>query len=753
MDRLTSQVPDFVSKSKIMLDIYSSQAVELDKINEYSQDAFNQTFVETATWGLDVWEKFLGITTNKTLSYENRRAAIYAKLQASSVLTKERLLNVLAGYGVTDVRIIENDYPYRVTIINNSDDEDDDGAVRVTGALKDLIPAHLAFYYVFKTIGANKHYLNGTEQYIDFYSPATLKNTIVLSKVLPETSSQIRLMTPYKKRKASKGYDIHIERVEFSTKNEYRETLSKYSPHTTYFDMTSASHTSEYGSHYVGENPFTSYVKYKFKGTEADVYAHASNYGGIVSIELDGELVGEVDTYTSEALTYEKRIKLMTLTDLKDIEHTIKVTLTDKRNENIPSNYRTRLCTASLEYRPSTVILSSDYLVPEYSNTGFTIVEDERAIDGFVLYTNEDMAEILLSSSKMASITIWGTTTPNSGKLNFSIGTAKSNMYGVTPYQCNTSSHFLRSADYGGTVYKREMFSGDAVWQLDVADYYTSFSSSDSVRISSPRIRKDDKFAILSTLNTDARQDVFAFNKDGEFENSVTLNYKGTRQAITSMHYAENGYIYVTTCTSYLSNDTSAAETYLNIIDFSKDYKIIKHGDFKGKDFRVHAQVDDYMLVTYVENKTMYLRLYDNLIGSVIKSVTLDSNVFTSTVGYPLKVLYDEEAKRIYVCDRYAITVYDTNLKLIIARKELPIATNYCMLYKTNGLSAFSTTQENETKNSSLILLDENLDITLNTVTSRSKTGCNAMYDKFSNQFIKDGKRILVGFEYYGIYD
>ena len=152
MDRLTSQVPDFVSKSKIMLDIYSSQAVELDKINEYSQDAFNQTFVETATWGLDVWEKFLGITTNKTLSYENRRAAIYAKLQASSVLTKERLLNVLAGYGVTDVRIIENDYPYRVTIINNSDDEDDDGAVRVTGALKDLIPAHLAFYYVFKTI-------------------------------------------------------------------------------------------------------------------------------------------------------------------------------------------------------------------------------------------------------------------------------------------------------------------------------------------------------------------------------------------------------------------------------------------------------------------------------------------------------------------------------------------------------------------------------------------------------------------------
>ena len=418
----------------------------------------------------------------------------------------------------------------------------------------------------------------------------------------------------------------------------------------------------------------------------------------------------------------------------------------------MPSSYTPRFCTAALEYRPSTVILTSDYLIPQHSNTGFKRIEDERAIDGYVLYTNEDMAEITLNSGKMASITIWGTTTPNSGKLNYSIGKAMSNMHGKVPTQCNTSSHFLKGVEFTGKLHKRDMFTNESVWEINVDNYYTK-PSSRSLGLSSPSIRQDDSFAVVCTVNTDVSQEVFVFNKDGEYENSVTLNYEGTRQGISSLHYAENGYIYVTTCASYFSDDTSAAETYLNIIDFSKDYKIIKHGKYKGKDFRVHGQVGDYILVTYVENKTMYLRLYDKLIGSVIKSVTLDSNVFTSTVGYPFKVLYDDEAKRIYVCDRYAITVYDANLNLIIARKELPVTTNYCMLYKTNGLSAFSATQESETKNSSLILLDENLDITLNTVTSRSQTACNAMYDKFTNQFIKDGKRILVGFEYYGIYD
>ena len=61
----------------------------------------DQFFVETATWGLDLWEQQVGIETDRGLSHESRRAEIKQKLVASGQTTVEmvrQLAEAITGY-------------------------------------------------------------------------------------------------------------------------------------------------------------------------------------------------------------------------------------------------------------------------------------------------------------------------------------------------------------------------------------------------------------------------------------------------------------------------------------------------------------------------------------------------------------------------------------------------------------------------------------------------------------------------------
>ena len=65
------------------------------------EDVMDQFFVETATWGLDLWEQQVGIETDHSLSQADRRAAIKQSLVASGNTTAEmvrQLAEAITGY-------------------------------------------------------------------------------------------------------------------------------------------------------------------------------------------------------------------------------------------------------------------------------------------------------------------------------------------------------------------------------------------------------------------------------------------------------------------------------------------------------------------------------------------------------------------------------------------------------------------------------------------------------------------------------
>jgi hypothetical protein len=84
-------------------------AKEIGVQNYLIEDLLNQFFVNTATWGLSLWEQSLGLPVNTSLTYERRREIVKARLRGAGTTTKELIKNVANAYSGGEVEVFE--YP------------------------------------------------------------------------------------------------------------------------------------------------------------------------------------------------------------------------------------------------------------------------------------------------------------------------------------------------------------------------------------------------------------------------------------------------------------------------------------------------------------------------------------------------------------------------------------------------------------------------------------------------------------------
>ena len=122
---------------------------EHDRIRLLLQDLLDQVYVDTATWGLPLWESLVEITVrNDALDW--RRNEVKAKLRAAQSVTQPFLQAVVemlvAGQSV---RVIDVPTDYRLDI------ELCDGVVRswqrLDQALRMWVPGHIGWKYIART--------------------------------------------------------------------------------------------------------------------------------------------------------------------------------------------------------------------------------------------------------------------------------------------------------------------------------------------------------------------------------------------------------------------------------------------------------------------------------------------------------------------------------------------------------------------------------------------------------------------------
>ena len=144
---LINKLPSFYDND-ITRPIQNSFTVEADLINDKVEKTLEQFFVDSATYGLDKWEKMLGISKN-TFDIQTRRENIKAKMRSRGTTTVSVIKNICEAYsnGIVEVIVNHSDYSFIIDFI---------GTIGVPKAfaeldktINEIKPCHLAHSYKF----------------------------------------------------------------------------------------------------------------------------------------------------------------------------------------------------------------------------------------------------------------------------------------------------------------------------------------------------------------------------------------------------------------------------------------------------------------------------------------------------------------------------------------------------------------------------------------------------------------------------
>lgn len=175
-------LPAFLAKDEEFKEIAGGCSAEHEKIRLQIIDLAKQFFVETATWGLDDWERVLAITTAKGDSYPIRRNRILLKLQGCQTSTIDFMKTLISRYveEESDVRLLENNQENTFKILLKGAILDLSGLFEAVNTYK---PAHLGFNVTLKRESELNYHvglLNATigKKRIGLPPPPPSKNTI-----------------------------------------------------------------------------------------------------------------------------------------------------------------------------------------------------------------------------------------------------------------------------------------------------------------------------------------------------------------------------------------------------------------------------------------------------------------------------------------------------------------------------------------------------------------------------------------------
>ena len=171
---LINKLPSFYDND-ITKPIQNSFTVEANSINDEVENTLNQFYVDSATYGLDKWEKMLGISKNNN-DIQTRRENIKAKMRSRGTTTLSVIKNICEAYsnGIVEINVDHANYSFEISFISTigvplSFEEMD----RVVNEIK---PCHLAHSYKFN-YNTHKDLSKYTHEDLKNYTHAELRNS------------------------------------------------------------------------------------------------------------------------------------------------------------------------------------------------------------------------------------------------------------------------------------------------------------------------------------------------------------------------------------------------------------------------------------------------------------------------------------------------------------------------------------------------------------------------------------------------
>ena len=171
---LINKLPSFY-ENNITNSIQNSLDIEANSINENLEELLNQFYVNSATYGLDYWEKMLGISKNN-FDIQTRRENIKAKMRSRGTTSIDVIKNICEAYsyGEVDIVVDHANYSFEIHFV---------GSIGVPQAfaeldktIEEIKPCHLAHSYKFRY--NNHEYLGQyTHEHLSQYTHDDLRNS------------------------------------------------------------------------------------------------------------------------------------------------------------------------------------------------------------------------------------------------------------------------------------------------------------------------------------------------------------------------------------------------------------------------------------------------------------------------------------------------------------------------------------------------------------------------------------------------
>lgn len=154
--RMFRQAPDYYRESLVMSEIWGTIAEDLALAGANDDDIILQLDIETATWGLDIWEKTLGLSTFADKPLSQRRERIKSKLRGHGTVNADLLKAVAESYDGGTIEVINSWATYQVTLKFISTLGTPANVADLQAAIDDIKPAHLEILWSYRYLRINE---------------------------------------------------------------------------------------------------------------------------------------------------------------------------------------------------------------------------------------------------------------------------------------------------------------------------------------------------------------------------------------------------------------------------------------------------------------------------------------------------------------------------------------------------------------------------------------------------------------------
>jgi len=146
-EEMIQRLQPFMRRSAVYQSIFDAEAIQFDARDAAISDLQLQLSIDTATWALPIYEAELGIPTDPTKPYSERRSVIKAKMRGTGKVDQALLKLVAASWtgGGIDVQFGSS----TITITFNDIVGIPENVEAFKLSMEEITPAHLAVVYVF----------------------------------------------------------------------------------------------------------------------------------------------------------------------------------------------------------------------------------------------------------------------------------------------------------------------------------------------------------------------------------------------------------------------------------------------------------------------------------------------------------------------------------------------------------------------------------------------------------------------------